>query len=427
MAEGVDVRSDLRALLDAVEAAPPVEAVDVLARELAAMVGADDVSFLIADFSGDALIRFLSTPTSTAALSADDPGGFATVPLAGSPAEQALRSQSVFVEEQRGSARLFAPVTDRGDAIGVLELVLPSAPDDDTVTFVASAAHALAYVIIANRRHTDLFERGQRNVPFSLAAEIQRRLLPAAFTCEAAEFTVAGWLEPASEVGGDTFDYSLEREVLHLSISDAMGHTVHAAQLATLAVSSLRNSRRSRASVVEQAHAANAALSTHAGDEDFVSALLLQVNLVTGRVVAVNAGHPIPYLVRDGVVTCVGLDADLPFGMLPEVGYQEQELVLQPGDRLVLVTDGMLERNATSLDISTALGEMAALHPREVVHTFARAVLGATGGKLQDDATVLCMDWYGRRAGGGGRVASAGASQSLASGPAEPARAQEGD
>lgn len=413
MAEDVDARGDLRALLDAVEAAPPVEAVDVLARELARMVDADDVSFLIADFSGDALIRFLSPPNGTSARSGND--RLATVPLAGSPHEQALRSQQVCVEHRRSSTRLYAPVTDRGDAIGVLELALPSPPGDDVVTFVASAAHALAYVIIANRRHTDLFERGQRNVPFSLAAEIQRRLLPAAFTCEAAEFTVAGWLEPTSEVGGDTFDYSVERDVLHLSISDAMGHTVNAAQLATLAVGSLRNSRRSQAGVVDQAQAANAAIATHASDEDFVSALLLRVELATGVVAAVNAGHPTPHLVRDGLVTDVGLDADLPFGMLRETEYREQALALQPGDRLVLLTDGMLERKAASLDIAAALVEMAALHPREVVHTFARAVLGATGGKPQDDATVLCVDWYGRRAGGRGRVASAGASQSRAS------------
>ena len=52
--------------------------------------------------------------------------------------------------------------------------------------------------------------------PFSLAAEIQRRLLPGSYTCETDRFTVAGWLEPANAVGGDTFDYSLNRDTLHL-------------------------------------------------------------------------------------------------------------------------------------------------------------------------------------------------------------------
>lgn len=399
----MDARCDLRALLDSVEAAPPVGAVDVLARELAAMVGAVDVSFLIADFSGDAVIRFLVAPD-----------GLATVPLGGSPYETALRSQRVLVEPDGESTRLYAPVTDRGDALGVLELSLPSAPDDGVVAFVASAAHALAYVIIANRRHTDLFERGQRNLPFSLAAEIQRRLLPPAFTCEAAEFTVAGWLEPASEVGGDTFDYSVERDVLHLSISDAMGHTVRAAQLATLAVSSFRNSRRTTTGAAEQARAANAAIVENAGDEEFVSALLLRVDLGSGVVTAVNAGHPVPHLVRAGVVSRVELDADLALGMLPEAVHREQSLRLEPGDRLVLLTDGMLERNATSFDVPKALVELEGLHPRQVVHAFARAVLGATGGALQDDATVLCVDWYGRQPGNGERVAEAGASQDRA-------------
>lgn len=411
MAEA-DLRSDLRALLDAVEGAPPVEAVDVLAAQLARMVDAQDVSFLIADFSGDAVIRFLSALDIVVG---SDDDQLVSVPLAGSPYEHALRSQQVHVEREPTATRLYAPVTDRGDALGVLELVLPSDPDEDVVAFVASAAHALAYVVIANRRHTDLFERGQRNVPFSLAAEIQRRLLPAAFTCEEAAFTVAGWLEPANDVGGDTFDYSVEREFLHVSITDAKGHTVNAAQLATLGVGSLRNTRRSHASVVAQAQAANAAITTHATDEDFISGLLLRIDLETGLVAAVNAGHPRPYLVRNGVVTPVEFDADLPFGMLGETQYSEQLLALKPGDRLVLVTDGMLERNAASIDLAVALADMDDLHPREVVHTFARAVVGATGGDLKDDATVVCVDWYGRRAAQGGRVSTAGASQDRAS------------
>jgi serine phosphatase RsbU (regulator of sigma subunit) len=417
VAEVTDVRADLRALLDAVEAAPPVDAVDVLARELARMVDAVDVSFLIADFSGDAVLRFTAEATGPAVPgSRDHRDDMATVPLAGSPYGRALRSQEVCVEADGNATRLYAPVTDRGDALGVLELALPSPPDDDMLTFIASAAHALAYVIIANRRHTDLFERGQRNTPFSLAAEIQRRLLPSAFTCEGAQFTVAGWLEPASEVGGDTFDYSVERDILHVSISDAKGHTVNAAQLATLAVSSLRNSRRSQASVVDQARAANATISEHTTDEDFVAAIVMSVDLVTGVVDVVNAGHPTPHLVRNGVPAAVELEADLPFGMFAETDYRVQALVLEPGDRLVLVTDGMLERNASAVDIAAALADMTALHPREVVHSFARAVLAATGGDLQDDATVLCLDWYGPQGAGGGRIASAGATQSRASG-----------
>src|SRR6266576_4982298 len=148
----------------------------------------------------------------------------------------ALAAQAVEVIGEDGGARLFAPVTSRGEAVGVLELGLEDYPVEQTVADVALAAHFLAYVVIADRRYTDLFEWGQRSVPLSLAAEIQHRLLPGAFTCEAGQFTLAAWLQPAGEIGGDTFDFSLDRGALHLSMTDAMGHTMDAALLATVLV-----------------------------------------------------------------------------------------------------------------------------------------------------------------------------------------------
>ena len=72
-----------------------------------------------------------------------------------------------------------------------------------------------------------------------------------------------------------------------------------------------------------------------------------------------------------------------------------QEFPIAPGDRIVFVTDGMLERNAAEVDVPDALSRSGDLHPREVVHALGDAVMGATGGKLRDDATVVCLDWYG--------------------------------
>ena len=113
---------------------------------------------------------------------------------------------------------VLAPVTERGEVLGLLRAV-PAGRAGGRGPGARSpgSAHLLAFVVIANRRHTDLFEWGQRSTPFTLPAEIQRRLLPAAFTCEAGSFTLSAWLEPAANVGGDTFDYSLGRDVLHLS------------------------------------------------------------------------------------------------------------------------------------------------------------------------------------------------------------------
>ena len=242
---GRDRRSplNLNALLAAVEAAPPVAAVDVLATALAEAVGAREVSFLIADFSGRSLIRLgHSGGADTLRLHGQETAE--RVPLFGTAHGRALLAQAVEVVAEDSGARLFAPVTSRGEAVGVLELGLDDFPVEQTVADVALAGHFLAYVVIANRRYTDLFEWGQRSVPLSLAAEIQHRLLPGAFTCEAGQFTLAAWLQPAGEIGGDTFDFSLERDTLHLSMTDAMGHTMDAALLATVFVGALRNARR---------------------------------------------------------------------------------------------------------------------------------------------------------------------------------------
>jgi hypothetical protein len=207
----VSPRFDLRSLLERVESAAPIDAVTAVADQLAVLSEATEVSFLIADFSGHALVR-LSTSTHTPEGSrTHGPEGAETLPLEGTEYAQVLRTQQALVETVDGGVRMIVPVTDRGDAMGVLELMLPEPPDEQVQADVRAAGHALAYVIIANRRHTDLFEWGQRTTPFSLAAEIQRRLLPAAFTCEAGQFTLAGWLEPAATVGGDTFDYALDR------------------------------------------------------------------------------------------------------------------------------------------------------------------------------------------------------------------------
>jgi serine phosphatase RsbU (regulator of sigma subunit) len=139
---------------------------------------------------------------------------------------------------------MLAPVTQRGEAVGVLEILFSFEPDDDTRARIRWPAHLLAFTVIANRRHTDLFEWGQRTARFELSVEIQRRLLPGSFTCEGGEFTLSAWLEPVATIAGDTYDYSLARDALHLSVTDAMGHSVASALTATLCVGSLRNAPR---------------------------------------------------------------------------------------------------------------------------------------------------------------------------------------
>ena len=403
---------DLGGLLERVEAAAPIDAVEAVASALGQMVDAADVTLLITDFTGRSVVR-LTPAIEVAGARARGIEQAETLPLAGTVYERVLRSQQPDVERIGDGARMVVPVTDRGDAIGVIELSLPRPPSAEEVAAVRQAAHALAYVVIAARRHTDVFEWGQRSTPFELAAEIQRRLLPASYTCEAGQFTLAGWLEPASSVGGDTFDYTLDRESLQLSITDAVGHQVAAALTATLLVGSLRNGRRRGMDLAGQARYANDSLAENAAPGQFVTGQLLRVDLHTGTATIVNAGHVLPLRLRAGRVEEVGLHVDPPFGVVPGRSFAVQPFSLEPGDRVVFLTDGMEERNAVSLDLATALADSRDLHPREVVHALGDAVLRETGGDLRDDATMICLDWYGGppRA----RDSDSGASQRLTS------------
>src|SRR5688572_18650445 len=385
---------DVGALLEKVEAAAPIDSVESVAIALCEMVDAHEVTFLIADFSGRAVVRLTSAGRVNGARSHGVEQA-ETLPLAGTVYEQVLRTQQVDIERVGNGARITVPVTDRGDAIGLLEMTLPRYPRQAEITDIASAAHALAYVVIAARRHTDVFEWGHRSTPFALAAEIQRRLLPSAYTCEAGQFTLAGWLEPAASVGGDTFDYTLDRSSLQVSITDAVGHQVSAALLATLLVGGLRNGRRKGLGLAEQAAYANDCLADNSAPGQFVTGQLLRVDLLAGTAGIVNAGHPFPLRLRDGRVEEIDLRIGPPFGVVPGKSFDVQRFPLEPGDRIVLLTDGMQERNAVDLDVAAALAASADLHPREVVQELGAAILKETGGDRRDDATMVCIDWYG--------------------------------
>ncbi|GLL03089.1 PP2C family protein-serine/threonine phosphatase [Dactylosporangium matsuzakiense] len=416
----VSETSMMATLLGAVEDAAPVDAVESITRELAKALEVVSASFLIADLSGRALVRLAYVPRDEAA-----PGEagrrrgdeVATVlPFDGGPAEQALRTQTPQVLAGEEGWTVLAPVTERGEVIGLLELLLPSEPDERALAEIGRIAHLLGFVVIANRRHTDLFEWGQRTTPFNLAAEIQRRLLPAAFTCEAGAFTLSGWLEPAASIGGDTFDYALARDTLHFSVTDAMGHGVASALTATLGVGSLRNTRRKGQGIVEQAETANAAVAEHAAvGSTFVTAVLGRIDLSSGVCTLVNAGHLPPLLVRGDEIEPLRLPRNFPLGMLAEATFTAGEVQLEAGDRLVIVTDGMRERAAARMDLHAELRKVAGLHPREATRALADAVLRVTGPVLADDATLLIIDWYDEH--GRLRRTSAGADQARASAP----------
>ncbi|OEV02885.1 oxidoreductase [Streptomyces oceani] len=367
-----------------------MEAVDVVAASLRRRFNASRVSFHIVDLTGKAVVRLAMVADVEVGREAE------RVDLFGSEYEQVIRTQQPTYLDGNGSGqRVIAPVTNRGDAIGVLEMELPDSPSEDALEEVKEAAHVLAYIVIANQRFTDFYTWGKRSRPVDLAAEIQYQLLPLALSCEAAQFAVCGNLEPSEDLAGDTFDYALDRDVLHLSVTDTEGHNTKAALTATVLVNALRRARRNGTGLAEQAEQASQALADHDGSH--ATGQLLRVSLNTGQARLINAGHPLPLRMRAGVVEEVSLKVDHPFG-IPDLAphpYRVQDLDLQPGDRLVMLTDGMLEQEADNVDLPSLIEATGHLHPRETALTLTSAVRDAAGGRLQDDSTVMCLDWHG--------------------------------
>jgi serine phosphatase RsbU (regulator of sigma subunit) len=174
-----------------------------------------------------------------------------------------------------------------------------------------------------------------------------------------------------------------------------MGHDLDAALSATVLVSALRGARRAGAGLVEQARLADQALTDHGNGH--ATGQLLRIHLRTGQARFVNAGHPWPLRMRQGDVEVITCEVDHPFGLsaFAPHPYRVQDLDLRPGDRLLMFTDGMVERHGSKVDLAALLKHTRDLHPREAALSLTSEVRDAAGGRLEDDATVMCLDWHG--------------------------------
>ncbi|MEU5961559.1 PP2C family protein-serine/threonine phosphatase [Micromonospora parva] len=312
----------------------------------------------------------------------------------GHPAWRAFDHQSPIVTD--GVA--WMPVTMRGERRGVLRLS-PVPDDQEVVTALTEVATALAHEVAAVSAGTDVYRAARRTQRLTLAAEMQWDLLPGRSRIRPS-FSLAGQLEPAYAVRGDSFDWSDDGERLWLSTINGTGEGVAASLLTSLATHALRNARRAGLSLADQAALADQAIYDLYRGGQHLSALLMELDLRSGMMTVVDAGSPRLVLLRGGEVTEQPLEAQFPLGMFEATDYHEQKFPLELGDRVFVVSDGVVEATGqhmrygeTALDrFLRRTGPMA---PLDAVRSLIGDLRAFVAGDLVDDAVVVCLDWTG--------------------------------
>jgi hypothetical protein len=318
-------------------------------------------------------------------------------------AGRAFRLVEVIPAEAGDRPRLWVPLLDGVERLGVLEVVPPARTDLYDPGLRAQCrwlARLLGHLITNTMQYGDVLDVHRRSRPRTAAAELIWQLLPP-LTAGTDTFVLAGMLEPSYAVGGDAFDYALSETTVSLAVFDAMGHSMGAGLMAAAALAAYRSARREGQGLYGQARAIDETITQQFGRSVFVTGVLAEVDLVTGRLRYVIAGHPRPQVLRSGrVVKTLTEGCRLPFG-LDSAELTVAEEALQPGDWLVLYTDGVTEaRDATGEYFGDVRlvdfleREAAAGHPPpETVRRLVQAVMAHQNGVLQDDATVLLARW----------------------------------
>lgn len=358
----------------------------------------------LADYRQTRLVAVTSTlgPLASVRDDVEDPS---SVPVDDSWQGRCYASQST-LHSTDGPERVLVPLTHHGDRIGVVEVSTSQVLTPEQVEVVELVAPLLSQAVMSVGRMTDLFEWHRRNRMMTVAAELQWELLPGR-SYRDTDLTVAAMLEPAYSVAGDAYDWSRDGDTLHLLVADGTGRGIPAALTTTLALSAWRNARRAGVDLADQAALTDQALYAHHEGEAFVSALLMQLDVAEGVLRVVDAGSPLLYRVREGKVQQVELDAQLPLGMFEESVYTEQVVELEPGDRLVVVSDGIHAsrtrngRDFGSWRLEQALREIQLLPAgegaRQLMRTLHEEMPEAPDSRLEDDAVALVLDWHPAR------------------------------
>jgi serine/threonine protein phosphatase PrpC len=331
--------------------------------------------------------------------------GLAPLSVTGTIAGRAFSTTSILCSssEEGTGQRLWLPLLDGTERLGVMSVSFEEAAvSERTVMACERYAHLIAILIVTKSAYGDVFEVTRRQRPMTIASELLWQLAPPlVFATD--RLVVAGMLEPCYDNGGDALDYAVDDDVLHVGVFDAMGHGLAAAGVAAFALSAYRHSRRRGCGLLETYAAMDDAVRDQFPDERYVTAVIAQLDLETGRLTWISAGHPPPLIIRDGRLartlsappaTPLGIPLRGPRPVLAEESFE-------PGDLLLLYTDGLTEARHPDGQMFTVAGlaefierEAAAGQTApETLRRLRHAIVDRQPGQLKDDATAVLVEW----------------------------------
>lgn len=298
--------------------------------------------------------------------------------------------------------RLWVPLVDGTERLGVVDVMLRrddcdiEALQDWCESYVGLVGHLVA----VKMPYGDSLQQVRRTRPMTVAGELLLSTLPP-MTFTSDRLVISAVLEPHYDIGGDAFDYALDGEMAWFCVLDGMGRGLHAAVMTVTALAAIRAARRDNRGLYAIAQATEDALRDQFADTAYVTGVLCELHTGTGRLRYISAGHPAPLLLRGGrAIGELTGGHRLPLG-LDDGTIEVAEEMLEPGDRLLLYTDGIVEASdrrgemfgVERLADLTERAAQAKLPAPETLRGLAHRVAEFRDGPPRDDATLMLVEW----------------------------------
>ncbi|HUP50364.1 MAG TPA: GAF domain-containing SpoIIE family protein phosphatase [Thermoanaerobaculia bacterium] len=311
----------------------------------------------------------------------------------------------------RGDA-IAAPILDSsGKLLGVLESVNKTSAtpfDAEDESLMAAIASHVAVAMERARLTATFIEHERLGEALKLASEIQMRMLPAGAMAvgEDAPFEIHAYIRPARMVGGDLYDFAVDRNRLYFCIGDVSGKGIGSALVMALTKTLFRANVPYFDDVAQLTEAVNLRLCEDTGPTIFVTAFCGFLDLRDGKLRYCNAGHDRPFLLReDGSAELLQSKPGIALGVVPNFRYPLQEMTLGRGEALFLYTDGVTEATNGAEELFAVDRLQESLERTGAASTL-RLIAGVTdaveqfveGAPQSDDLTMMCVRYSGRQA-----------------------------